>query len=111
MLLSVEDLCVDLPVPGGFKRVVRGVSFGVDERQSLGVVGESGSGKTISALAILGLLPEGAKISGAIRFEGRDLARLDEAEMRRLRGDRIAMGVQEPMAALNPPTNRRRRST
>jgi peptide/nickel transport system ATP-binding protein len=101
-LLEVENLSVDLPVAGGFKRVVRGVSFAIEEGRSLGVVGESGSGKTITALAIMGLLPEGARVSGAIRFEGGDLARACEDEMRRLRGDRIAMVFQEPMTALNP---------
>jgi peptide/nickel transport system ATP-binding protein len=102
MLVEVEKLNVDLPVPGGFKRVVRGVSFAIAERQSLGVVGESGSGKTVSSLAIMGLLPDGAKVSGSIRFEGRDLARASETEMQRLRGDRIGMVFQEPMTALNP---------
>jgi peptide/nickel transport system ATP-binding protein len=102
MLLAVEDLSVDLAVPGGYRRVVRDVSFAIEEGQSLGVVGESGSGKTISALAVMGLLPDGAKVSGAIRFEGRDIARASEAEMQRLRGDRVAMVFQEPMTALNP---------
>jgi peptide/nickel transport system ATP-binding protein len=102
MLLDIENLAIDLPVPGGFKRVVRGVTFAVDEGQSLGVVGESGSGKTISALAVMGLLPEGAKVSGAIRFQGRDISQLDENEMRKLRGDRVSMIFQEPMTALNP---------
>jgi len=102
MLLAVEDLRVDLAAPGGLKRVVRGVSFALDEGQSLGVVGESGSGKTITALAVMGLLPQGAKVSGAIRFEGRDLAEASESEMQRLRGDRVAMVFQEPMTALNP---------
>src|SRR5579875_3730542 len=82
MLLSLENLAVDLPSGGGFRRVVRGVSFAVAEGQSLGLVGESGS--------------------GAIRFEGRDLLALGEAEMLRLRGDRVAMVFQEPMTALNP---------
>ncbi len=102
MLLDIENLAIDLPVPGGFKRVVRGLSFAIEEGQSLGVVGESGSGKTISALAAMGLLPEGAKVSGAIRFEGRDIAHLSESQMRKLRGDRISMIFQEPMSALNP---------
>jgi peptide/nickel transport system ATP-binding protein len=102
MLLDAQNLAIDLPTPGGAKRVVRDVSFSLDEGQSLGVVGESGSGKTMTALALMGLLPEGAKVSGAIRFEGRDLAQASEADMQRLRGDRIAMVFQEPMTALNP---------
>jgi peptide/nickel transport system ATP-binding protein len=102
MLLSVADLAIDLPTPDGPRRVVHDVSFALDSGDSLGVVGESGSGKTMTALALMSLLPEGATVSGALRFEGVDLARLDEAEMQRLRGDRIGMVFQEPMTALNP---------
>ena len=102
MLLSVADLAIDLPTPGGPRRVVHDVSFSLDAGDSLGVVGESGSGKTMTALALMGLLPDGATVSGALRFEGVDLARLGEAEMQKLRGDRIGMVFQEPMTALNP---------
>jgi len=102
MLLDVQGLDIDLAVAGAARRVVRGVSFALDEGQSLGLVGESGSGKTMTALAIMGLLPDGARIGGAIRFEGRDLARASEAEMQAIRGDRIGMVFQEPMTALNP---------
>ncbi len=102
MLLEVDKLSVVLAVRGGFKRVLRGVSFAISEGQSLGVVGESGSGKTIAALSIMGLLPDGARVAGAIRFEGRDIARASEADMQGLRGDRIGMVFQEPMTALNP---------
>ena len=101
-MLSVENVTIDLPTPGSLKRIVRGVSFGLREGGSLGVVGESGSGKTMTALALMGLLPEGARVGGAIRFGAVDLARLDEREMQRLRGDRLAMVFQEPMTALNP---------
>jgi len=102
MLLSVVDLTIDLPTPDGPRRVVRDLSFGLDAGGSLGVVGESGSGKTMTALALIGLLPEGAMVSGALAFEGVDLVKLDERERRKLRGDRIAMIFQEPMTALNP---------
>jgi peptide/nickel transport system ATP-binding protein len=102
MLLAVADLAIDLPTPGGPRRVVHDVSFTLDGGDSLGIVGESGSGKTMTALALMGLLPEGATVSGALRFEGVDLARLGEAEMQKLRGDRIGMVFQEPMTALNP---------
>jgi peptide/nickel transport system ATP-binding protein len=102
MLLEVTDLVVDLPVLGGAVRIVNGATFRLDEGESLGVVGESGSGKTMTALALMGLTPEGARIGGSIRFEGRELIGLDEDAMRRLRGDRIAMVFQEPMTALNP---------
>ena len=87
---------------GGLQRVVDRTSFSLDEGESLGVVGESGSGKTMTALALMALTPEGARVSGSIRFEGRELIGLDEDGMRQLRGDRIAMIFQEPMTALNP---------
>jgi peptide/nickel transport system ATP-binding protein len=101
-MLRIENLAIDLPTPGGLKRVVREVTFTLNEGGSLGVVGESGSGKTMTALALMGLLPDGARVGGAIRFEERDLAQLSERDMQRLRGDRIAMVFQEPMTALNP---------
>ena len=66
------------------------------------MVGESGSGKTMTALALMALTPEGAQVSGSIRFEERELVGLGEEAMRQLRGDRIAMIFQEPMTALNP---------
>jgi len=102
MLLEVVDLAIDLPTPRGLRRVVRDVSFSASAGESLGIVGESGSGKTMTALALMGLLPDGAVVAGELRFEGRDLAKLGEVEMRKLRGDRIAMIFQEPMSALNP---------
>ena len=102
MLLSVADLAIDLPTPDGPRRVVHDVSFTLDGGDSLGVVGESGSGKTMTALALMGLLPDGAAVSGALRFEDLDLVELDEARMQKLRGDRIGMIFQEPMTALNP---------
>ena len=102
MLLEVAELAVDLATPTGLKRVVDRTSFSLDEGESLGVVGESGSGKTMTALALMGLKPEGALVSGSIRFEGRELVGLSEEAMQQLRGDRIAMIFQEPMTALNP---------
>ncbi len=102
MLLEVDNLAIQLPTRQGPRKVVRDISFSLQSGESLGVVGESGSGKTMTALALMGLLPDGAIVSGAMNFEGRDLARLTEGEMQRLRGDRIAMIFQEPMSALNP---------
>ena len=102
MLLEVAELAVDLPAPGGSQRVVDRTSFSLAEGESLGVVGESGSGKTMTALALMALTPEGARVSGSIRFEERELVGLGEDAMRQLRGDRIAMIFQEPMTALNP---------
>ncbi len=101
-LLEVESLAVDLPTAAGMKRIVRDISFTVDAGESLGVVGESGSGKTITALAVMGLLPEGARIEGRLNFEGENLAGASETEMLKLRGNRAAMIFQEPMTALNP---------
>jgi peptide/nickel transport system ATP-binding protein len=102
MLLEVAELAVDLPTPRGSQRVVDRTSFSLAEGESLGVVGESGSGKTMTALALMALTPEGARVSGSIRFEERELVGLSEEAMRQLRGDRIAMIFQEPMTALNP---------
>ncbi len=101
-LLEVENLSVDLPTASGLRRIVKEVSFALEPSESLGVVGESGSGKTMTALALMGLLPDGARVTGSLRFEGRNLTRASEAEMLALRGDRVAMIFQEPMTALNP---------
>ena len=102
MLLEVAELAVDLTTPRGSQRVVDRTSFSLAEGESLGVVGESGSGKTMTALALMALTPEGARVSGSIRFEEQELVGLSEEAMRQLRGDRIAMIFQEPMTALNP---------
>jgi ABC-type dipeptide/oligopeptide/nickel transport system ATPase component len=102
MLLEVSELAVDVATRGGLQRVVDRTSFSLAEGESLGVVGESGSGKTMTALALMALTPEAARVSGSIRFEGRELVGLEEDVMRELRGDRIAMIFQEPMTALNP---------
>jgi peptide/nickel transport system ATP-binding protein len=97
-LLEIQDLKVTI----GDRPVLRGVSLALEPGQVLGVVGESGSGKSMTALSILGLPPHGARTEGAIRFEGQDLTRLPEADLRRVRGARIGMVFQEPMTALNP---------
>jgi peptide/nickel transport system ATP-binding protein len=102
VLLEVAELAVDVATRRGLQRVVDRTSFSLDEGESLGMVGESGSGKTMTALALMGLTPEGARVSGSVRFEGRELVGLDEDGLRQLRGDRIAMIFQEPMTALNP---------
>jgi peptide/nickel transport system ATP-binding protein len=98
-LVEVEHLSVALP--GGLE-VLRDVSFTLERGRMLGIVGESGSGKTMTALALMGLLPDAARPSGRIRFDGRDLLASAEDELCRIRGDRIAMIFQEPMTALNP---------
>jgi peptide/nickel transport system ATP-binding protein len=97
-LLDVRDLGVAF----GAHAAVRGISFVIQPGETLGLVGESGSGKSATSLAILGLLGEGAKVSGSIAFDGEEMLRLPEGEMRRRRGREIAMIFQEPMTALNP---------
>ncbi|ACB96154.1 ABC transporter ATP-binding protein [Beijerinckia indica] len=98
-LLSVRDLTIKFPKA----KPVRDLGFDVFEGKTLAIVGESGSGKSLSALALLRLLPRAARItSGQINFSGRDLLKLSERSMRDLRGKDIAMIFQEPMTSLNP---------
>jgi peptide/nickel transport system ATP-binding protein len=102
-LLEVENLQTHFRTPEGVNRAVDGVSFEVNERETLAIVGESGCGKSVTANSILRLIPEPpGKIAGAIRFEGRDLLELSEREMRQIRGKDISMIFQEPMTSLNP---------
>ncbi|MFO1328595.1 MAG: ABC transporter ATP-binding protein [Rubrivivax sp.] len=101
-MLAVQDLRVTLHTTRGDADALRGVSFALQRGDTVGLIGESGCGKSITALALMGLLPEGARVAGSIRFEGRELTTLPEAEWCRLRGDRIGMVFQEPMTALNP---------
>ena len=103
-LLQVENLQTHLDTPEGVLRAVDGVSFEVARGRTLALVGESGCGKSMTALSIMGLLPEPvARIAGgSVRFEGRDLLDLRPNEMRALRGGRMAMIFQEPMTSLNP---------
>ncbi|HET9978046.1 MAG TPA: ABC transporter ATP-binding protein [Burkholderiaceae bacterium] len=101
-MLEVVDLGVTLPTAQGRLAALRGVSFALERGATLGLVGESGCGKSLTALALMGLLPEGAEITGSIRFDGRELTALDDAGYSALRGDRLGMVFQEPMTALNP---------
>ena len=102
-LLEVRDLTVHFDTEDGLVEAVDGVTFTVRSGEILGVVGESGSGKSVTALALLRLVrPPGRIVQGAVRFEGTDLARLSEDEMRAVRGTRIAMVFQSPRTALNP---------
>jgi peptide/nickel transport system ATP-binding protein len=103
-LLSVDDLHTQFFTLDGVTRAVDGVGFTVRPGETLGIVGESGCGKSVTALSILRLLPAklGRVVSGAIRFDGQDILALSEAEMRDIRGNRIAMIFQEPMTSLNP---------
>jgi peptide/nickel transport system ATP-binding protein len=103
-LLRVEDLRVSFRGQDGrVNRAVDGVSFAVERQRTVGIVGESGCGKSVTSLAIMGLLPKGtAEISGAVRFDGRDLLKEPERILRDLRGDQLAIIFQEPMTSLNP---------
>jgi len=101
-LLVVEDLRVVFDTDRGRAITIDGLSFEVHEGETLGVVGESGSGKSMTSLAILGLLPAAAQVSGSIRFRGRELLTMTDDEMRELRGNQIALVFQDALAALNP---------
>ena len=104
MLLEVKDLHAHLHTRWGVVRAVDGVSFGISAGETLGLVGESGSGKTMTALAVLRLLPApaGRIVKGQILLEGDDLVPKSEREMRRVRGRRISMILQDPQTSLNP---------
>ncbi|WP_316976809.1 ABC transporter ATP-binding protein [Shumkonia mesophila] len=102
-VLEVRDLTVTFAGERGVARVVDGVSFDLTPGRTLGLVGESGCGKSLTALALLGLVPPPGRIAGGtVRLDGRDLLLLPEAELDAVRGRRVAMIFQEPMTALNP---------
>jgi peptide/nickel transport system ATP-binding protein len=104
VVLSVRDLRTQFFTRDGVVRAVDGVSFDLKRGETLCIVGESGCGKSVTALSILGLIPQGAGriVGGSIKFEGTELTALPEREMRRIRGNRISMIFQEPMTSLNP---------
>jgi molybdopterin-binding protein len=103
-LLEVEDLNVEFRTRRGTVHAVNGVSYTLDERETLAILGESGSGKSVSAQAIMGIIdsPPGFVTGGAVRFRGLDLLRRGEDERRRVRGERLAMVFQDALTALNP---------
>jgi peptide/nickel transport system ATP-binding protein len=101
-VLEVRDLVTEFVTQAGVVRAVDGVSFDIPARGTLGIVGESGSGKSVTALSIMRLLGSGRIAGGSISYAGKDLLVLPEAEMRTIRGNRIAMIFQEPMTSLNP---------
>lgn len=102
-LLDIRDLHVRIPGPGGGLGILNGVNLTVAPGEAVGVVGESGSGKSMTAMAVLGLLPPRAEVvSGSIHFQGAELTALSEKGLRKLRGDRIGTILQDPTASLNP---------
>ncbi|MFC4223068.1 ABC transporter ATP-binding protein [Lysinibacter cavernae] len=98
MSLIVHELCVSI----GGRQVVSGVSFEVSDGERVGIIGESGSGKSLTALAILGLLPAEAEVGGSILFNGRELVGCSDRELAAIRGDQIGIVFQEPQTALSP---------
>ncbi len=101
-ILRVSDLTVSFPTDDGVVHAVRGVSYSLREREVLGIVGESGSGKSVSSMAVMGLLPKSAHITGSAIYRGDDVLRMSAAQQRSLRGRKIAMIFQDPMTAMNP---------
>lgn len=103
-VLEVKDLVVEFKTDRGVIKAVNGVNFDVFKGKTVGIVGESGSGKSVSALAIMGLIPNppGRVAGGDILFDGKSLVTMDKGEMRKIRGNKIAMIFQEPMTSLNP---------
>jgi peptide/nickel transport system ATP-binding protein len=101
-LIEVDNLRVRLNTSRGPADAVRGVSFSLARGETVGLIGESGCGKSVTAMALMGLLPESAVVSGSVRLDGQELVGLDEANYCKLRGNRVSMIFQEPMTALNP---------
>ena len=100
--LIVDNLCLQLTADRGGATLLSGVSFEINSGEIFGLVGESGSGKTLTALAVMRLLPPTIKATGKIMFEGKDLLAMPDRDIRGLRGSRMGMVFQEPVAALNP---------
>ena len=102
-ILKVEDLKTSFMTSSGEVQAVRGVSFEVHKGEILGIVGESGSGKSVTSMSILRLLADTARIkNGKIEFEGTDLTKVSDKQMREIRGQKIAMVFQDPMTSLDP---------
>ena len=101
-VLKIKNLSIEIPTTIGPLTLVNNVTFKLGLGQILGLVGESGCGKTMTALALMGLLPDGAQASGEILLKGRNLVSLNESSRCKIRGRSIAMVFQEPMTALNP---------
>ena len=101
-LLEVSDLAVSFPTGGGDLHAVRRLSYHVAPREVVAMVGESGSGKSAAAMAVIGLLPEYATVTGSAQLDGRELLGMGDEEMSKIRGARIGTVFQDPMSALTP---------
>ncbi|GAA3531324.1 ABC transporter ATP-binding protein [Amycolatopsis ultiminotia] len=101
-VLEVSDLDVSFPSESGRVHAVRGLSYQVAAGEVLGIVGESGSGKSVSSLAVMGLLPPQARVSGSIRFQGSELIGKSDTDLSKIRGKKISMVFQDPLSALTP---------
>src|SRR5450631_3635607 len=95
-LLEVQDVSVRFGTEDGVVNAVRGISYSLGEREVLGIVGESGSGKSVSSLAVMGLLPKSARVTGRILLQGQDMLTMSEKQRRSLRGRKVAMIFQDP---------------
>jgi peptide/nickel transport system ATP-binding protein len=102
VVLEVNDLDVSFPTDDGLVRAVRGVSYQVRSGEALGIVGESGSGKSVSSLAVMGLLPRNAQVQGSALILGQEVLGLSDAEISKIRGNKVAMIFQDPLTSLNP---------
>jgi len=101
-ILEVDNLEVQFPTEDGIVRAVRGVSYRLHPGEVLGIVGESGSGKSVTSLAIMGLLPKSARITGSVKFRGRELLEMGDKDLSRIRGKGVSMIFQDPMTSLDP---------
>src|ERR1700742_2726835 len=102
LLLDINDLTVGFPTDDGLVKAVRGVSYQLRSGESLGIVGESGSGKSVSSMALLGLLPKTARITGSAKFRGQELLGKTEKDYTAIRGRKISMIFQDPLTSLTP---------
>jgi peptide/nickel transport system ATP-binding protein len=104
ILLSIKNLCIDFQTDNGTVRAVKNLNLDIPKGKTVGLVGESGSGKSVTSLAIMGLIPNppGRITQGEILYKGKDLTKISQDEMRKIRGNQISMIFQEPMTSLNP---------
>lgn len=102
LVLEVDNLTVGFPTEDGLVKAVRGVSYQLRRGEALGIVGESGSGKSVTSMAIMGLLPKTAQVSGSAKVLGQEMIGLSDDEISRIRGNKIAMIFQDPLTSLNP---------